>query len=264
MQILPGMHWSRELSDFSLIPELFRKSSINTTIAIFFELQVFSCIFCILEPKTLSEMMRILIADDHEIVRQGLKRTLLEEFTFAYIEQAGNAIELIEKSEQDKWDIIISDLAMPGGGGLTALKKIKEKIPELPILILSIYPEEQYALRVMHAGASGYLNKDAAGEELIKAVHRILAGKKYFSDATIEKYRASYTLVKDGLLHESLSERELAVFKLLAAGISIMDISASLSVNTSTVSTYRSRILEKLNIKSNAELTLYAIEFGII
>jgi len=209
-------------------------------------------------------MMKILIADDHEIVRQGLKRTLLEEFTFAYIEQAGDTTELIEKSEQEKWDIIISDLAMPGGGGLIALKKIKEKIPELPILILSIYPEEQYALRVIHAGASGYLNKDAAGEELIKAVNRILSGKKYFSDSTMEKFRASSTIVKDGLLHESLSEREMAVFKLLATGTSIMDISTLLSVNTSTVSTYRSRIFEKLNVKSNAELTLYAIEFGII
>ena len=209
-------------------------------------------------------MMKILIADDHEIVRHGLKRTLLEEFSFADIEEAGDATELVNKAVLGKWDIVISDLAMPGGGGITALKKIKEINPDLPVLILSIYPEEQYALRVMNAGGSGYLNKDAAGDELIKAVHKILSGKKYFTDILLEKSRSLSAIAKDVPLHASLSEREFEVFKQLASGFSIADIAASLSVNPSTVSTYRSRVLEKMNMKSNAELTLYAAEFRII
>jgi DNA-binding NarL/FixJ family response regulator len=206
--------------------------------------------------------MRILIADDHEIVRRGLKRTLLEEFPFVHIEEAGDTTELIEKAISGTWDIVISDLAMPGGGGLIALKKIKEQYPSLPVLILSIYPEEQYAMRVMQAGGSGYLNKDTAGEDLIKAIHRLLSGKNYFSETALEKFRSAS--VKDTPLHELLSERELEVFRLLASGVSITDIAAALSVNASTVSTYRSRILEKMNMKSNAELTMYANEFRII
>jgi len=208
--------------------------------------------------------MRILIADDHEIVRRGLKRTLLEEFPFAFIEEAGDTTELIEKAMAGVMDVIISDLAMPGGGGLIALKKIKEHHPSLPVLILSIYPEDQYGIRLMNAGASGYLNKDAAGEELIKAIHRLLSGKNYFSEDTVKKFRSIPTPVKDTHLHETLSDRELEVFKLLASGVSIADIATSLSVNASTVSTYRSRILEKMNMKSNADLTMYANEFRMI
>lgn len=209
-------------------------------------------------------LMRVLIADDHEIVRRGLKRTLLEEFPFAYIEEAGDTTQLIEKAIPGTWDIVVSDLAMPGGGGLIALKKIREQHPTLPVLILSIYPEEQYAVRVMHAGGSGYLNKDAAGEDLIKAIHRLLSGKNYFSETTLEKSRPVSASVKDKPLHESLSERELEVFRLLASGASIADIAVVLSVNASTVSTYRSRILEKMNMKSNADLTMYANEFRLI
>ncbi len=208
--------------------------------------------------------MKILIADDHEIVRHGLKRTLLEEFSFAQIEEAGDTPELVKKAVEGEWDLVISDLAMPGGGGITALKKIRDKFTELPVLILSIYPEDQYAFRVLNAGGSGYLNKDAAGDELIKAIHKILSGKKYFSDAILEKFRLGTGRSKDIPLHSTLSEREFEVFRLLAAGNSIAEIAAVLSVNASTISTYRSRILEKMNMKSNAELTLYAAEFKII
>lgn len=208
--------------------------------------------------------MRVLIADDHEIVRRGVKRTLLEEFPFAHIEEAGNTTELIEKAIPGNWDIVISDLSMPGGGGIVALKKIKEEHPSLPVLILSIYSEEQFGVRVMLAGGSGYLNKDAAGEDLIKATHRLISGRNYFSEVTLQKFRSASTTAKDSPPHESLSERELEVFRLLASGTSIADIATALSVNASTVSTYRSRILEKMNMKSNAELTMYANEFHII
>jgi len=208
-------------------------------------------------------MLRVLIADDHEIVRRGLKQVLLDEFAFLTVAEVGDAIELIKKCNEQEWDIVISDLFMPGGGGFAALKVIKEKMPHLPVLILSIYPEEQYALRVLKAGASGYLNKDAAGSELVKAIGQILSGKKYMSREITEQYYSS-PLSDNQLLHEILSERELEVFILLASGFSFADIAQSLKVNVSTVSTYRSRILEKMNMKSNAEITKYAIEFKLI
>lgn len=208
-------------------------------------------------------MLRILIADDHEIVRHGLKQMLLDEFAFLTVTEAGDAIELINKCLGGEWDIVISDLSMPGGGGFAALKAIKENKPHLPVLILSIYPEDQYALRVLRAGASGYLNKDAAGEELVKAINHILSGKKYMSGKIAELYNSS-SLTTDQLLHEILSEREMEVFILLASGLSITDIAQSLTVNTSTVSTYRGRILEKMNMKSNAEITKYAVELKLI
>jgi len=208
-------------------------------------------------------MLRILIADDHEIVRRGLKQMLLDEFAFLIVTEASDVVELVNKCTGEEWDIVISDLSMPGGGGFAALKAIKKNIPHLPVLILSIYPEEQYALRVLRAGASGYLNKDAAGEELVKAINQILSGKKYMSAKIAELYYSS-PLSDDQLLHEVLSKRELEVFILLASGLSIADIAQSLTVNTSTVSTYRGRILEKMNMKSNAEITKYAIEFRLI
>lgn len=208
-------------------------------------------------------MLRILIADDHEIVRHGLKQMLVDEYSFLAVTEAGDAIELIRKCAGGEWDIVISDLSMPGGGGFAALKAIKENMPQLPVLILSIYPEDQYALRVLRAGASGYLNKDAAGEELVKAINQILSGKKYMSGKIAEQYYSS-SLSEDQLLHEVLSERELEVFILLASGQSVADIAETLAVNASTVSTYRSRIFEKMNMKSNAEITRYAVEFNMI
>ncbi len=168
-------------------------------------------------------MLRILIADDHEIVRRGLRQMLQDEFAFLNVSEAGNAPDLINKYFGGEWDIVISDLSMPGGGGFAALKAIKEHDSGAPVLILSIYPEDQYALRVLRAGASGYLNKDAAGEELVKAINYILSGKKYMSEKIAGQYYSS-TILDDQLLHETLSERELEVFRLLATGIAIGDI----------------------------------------
>lgn len=132
-------------------------------------------------------MLRVLIADDHEIVRRGLKQILLEGFSFAHIEEANDCPSLVEKAVSGTWDIIVSDLAMPGGGGLEALKQMSRQEIKIPVLILSIYPEDQYALRVMKAGASGYLNKDAAPEELVTAVNRILSGRRYITEGIAEK-----------------------------------------------------------------------------
>lgn len=209
-------------------------------------------------------MLRILIADDHEIVRRGLKQILSEDFSFAHIEEASDCPSLVEKATSSAWDIVISDLAMPGGGGLEALKQIKGKLPELPVLILSIYPEEQYALRVMKAGASGYLTKDAAPEELVTAVNRILSGRRYLTESVTEKLVQKLDSQDDVPLHELLSDREWDVFRYIAKGKSVSEISKLLLVRSTTVSTYRTRILTKLNMKTNADIIQYALENKLI
>lgn len=209
-------------------------------------------------------MLKILIADDHEIVRRGMKQILQEEFSFAQIEEAADTDTLIEKAICDKWDIVISDLSMPGGGGLAALKVIKEKMPELPVLFFSSYPEDQYAMRVIRAGAYGYINKEAAIEDLTRAVKLILEGKKYISGAIADKIGSSLSGIADAPSHELLSERELSIFIMLATGKSIIEMANSLSLAPTTISTYRSRILTKMNMKTNAELTQYALEHKFI
>jgi len=209
-------------------------------------------------------MLKILIADDHEIVRRGLIQILLEDFSFAHIEEASDTDTLIAKAINDEWDIVISDMAMPGGGGMAALKVIREKMPGLPILFFSTYSEDQYAVRVIKAGANGFLNKDCATEELAIAIKQVLSGKKYISDRIAEKLSLSISGETDTFPHEFLSERELSIFIMLASGKSIIEIAADLSLGATTISTYRSRILTKMCMKTNAELTQYAIEYGFI
>jgi two-component system, NarL family, invasion response regulator UvrY len=209
-------------------------------------------------------MIRILIADDHTVVRKGLRQILAEEFTDAYIEDVPNAEEVIKKVIKEKWDVVISDLTMPGQSGLDVLLFIKQKYPSIPVLILSIHPEEQYAIRVLKAGASGYLSKDTAPDELVNAVKRVMQGKKYITLSIAEKIADSLDHDSDKKLHDSLSDREFNVFKMLAAGKAVGEIAESLSLSVTTVSTYRTRILSKMNMKSNANLTLYAIENSLL
>jgi len=209
-------------------------------------------------------MLKVLIADDHEIVRRGLKQILLEEFPFTHIEEASDTKTLVEKAIAGKWDIILSDLAMPGGGGLDAVRQIRQQNITVPVLILSIYPEDQYALRVIKAGAAGYLNKDAAPEELINAIQRILSGKRHISETVAELLSLSLHQADETPSHELLSEREYKVFRLIAEGKSNAAIAEELLIGCTTVSTYRSRILNKMNKKNNAELIQYAIENGLI
>jgi two-component system, NarL family, invasion response regulator UvrY len=209
-------------------------------------------------------MIRILIADDHTVVRKGLRQILAEEFTDAYIEDVPNAEEVIKKVIKEKWDVVISDLTMPGQSGLDVLLFIKQKYPSIPVLILSIHPEEQYAIRVLKAGASGYLSKDTAPDELVNAVRRVMQGKKYITLSIAEKIADSLDHDSDKKLHDSLSDREFNVFKMLAAGKAVGEIAESLSLSVTTVSTYRTRILSKMNMKSNANLTLYAIENSLL
>jgi two-component system invasion response regulator UvrY len=208
--------------------------------------------------------MRILIADDHAIVRRGLSEILLEAYPSAFIEQVGDADALFQKSIDGGWDIIISDLMMPGRSVLEALQQIRQYNPQAPVLILSIFPEEQYATRVFKAGAAGYINKDAAPTELVKAVQRILQGRKYITAAVAEKMASDLGIDKEKAPHELLSDREFHVMKLLAGGKTISHIASQLSLSPTTISTYRSRIMEKMKMKANAELARYALENRLI
>lgn len=209
-------------------------------------------------------MLRILIADDHTVVRKGLRQILLDEFPAAIIEEVADAEELIKKVMAAQWDVVVSDLSMPGRSGLDAVQQIKLSHPGLPVLILSIHPEEQYALRALKSGASGYLSKDTAPDELVKAVQKVLLGKKYISQAIAEKLANSFSADSTLNPHETLSDREFDVMKLLANGKSVSEIAEMLLLSVTTVSTYRARVMVKMNMKSNSDLTRYAIENNLI
>jgi DNA-binding NarL/FixJ family response regulator len=209
-------------------------------------------------------MLRMLIADDHAVVRKGLRQILKEEFLGVNIEEAADADELFNRVLKEEWDVVITDLSMPGRSGLEVLQQIHQEFPKLPILVLSLFPEDLYAIRVMRAGASGYLNKESASQELISAVHRLLLGKKYITPSLAEKLADTLDRDAEKLPHEHLSDRELEVMKLLAAGMPIADIAAKLGLSPTTVSTYRARIIMKMNVKTNADLTRYAMEQNLL
>ena len=204
--------------------------------------------------------MKILIGDDHAIVRRGIKDILLEEFPSAVIGEVGDTEDLLQKARKEDWRIIITDISMPGRSSLDAIEEIRAHQPQVPILVLSIYPEEQYAIRVLRAGAAGYLNKDMAPEELVYAVRHVLSGRKYITQSVAEKLAFTLNGQPEKPLHEYLSNREFEVCKMLASGKSVSAIGAILHLSATTISTYRSRILAKMNMKTNADLTQYAIE----
>jgi DNA-binding NarL/FixJ family response regulator len=209
-------------------------------------------------------MLRILIADDHTVVRKGLRQILLDQFPTANIQEVADAEELIKHVMDAQWDVVISDLSMPGRSGLDALQQIKLSHPKIPVLILSIHPEEQYALRALKSGAAGYLSKDTAPDELVKAVQKVLLGKKYISQSIAEKLASSFSSDTSMNAHENLSDREFDVMKLLANGKSVSEIAEMLSLSVTTVSTYRARVMLKLDLKSNSDLTKYALEHKLI
>ena len=209
--------------------------------------------------------MKILIADDHAIVRKGLKQLLLEEYPAAKIEEVADGGSLVPKVSNEEWDVVICDLDMPGRGGLDVMRQIKQIAPKLPVLIVSIYPEDQYAIRVLKAGAAGYVSKDAATEELAKAVRQIMLGRKYISPLVAEIIADDMGYYgSDKAPHELLSDREFEVFKLIATGKSVSEIAEKSSLSSSTVSTHRARILMKMKMKTNAELTRYALDNKLI
>ena len=209
-------------------------------------------------------MNKILIADDHPIVRKGLKQLLLEQYAFADIGEAGDVEKLISEVIRQEWDVVICDMNMPGRSGLDALQQIKQSSPKLPVLIMSMYPEDQYALRVLKAGAAGYLGKETIHDNIIEAIETVKRGKKFITPSIAEKLADSFLMPTNIGLHEKLSDREFDVFKLLASGKSISEIALQLFISATTVSTYRTRIMEKMNIANNAGLTRYAIENNLI
>jgi two-component system invasion response regulator UvrY len=208
-------------------------------------------------------MTRILIADDHTIVRKGLKQILTEGMRNVEFGESANASETLLLVKK-KFDLLILDLSMPGRSGLDLLKDVKVQSPKLPILVLSMYPEDQYALRVIKAGAMGYLTKDSAPEELVNAVTKILNGGRYISAALSDQLIDLVQRPQQGEGYEQLSDREFQVLKLIASGKTASEIADSLSLSVKTVSTYRSRILEKLHLSSNAELTRYAMQNKLV
>lgn len=209
-------------------------------------------------------MIRILIADDHSIVRRGLKEILLEEFPDAQIKGVSDGMELLREARAGSWNIVISDLSMPGRNGLEVLKQLKEEFPRLPVLILSMHPENQYAIRVLRAGAVGYLTKESASDELVNAVKKIISGKKYITPDVAERLAEILDNDPSLDLHETLSDREFDVLKMIASGKTVSEIAETLSLSVTTVSTYRARILVKTKMRTNAELTHYAIENRLV
>ncbi|HVU94392.1 MAG TPA: response regulator transcription factor [Puia sp.] len=208
--------------------------------------------------------MKILIADDHEVVRQGLERIFQREFPGAHIECVADGADIVKKVMQSEWDLVISDLSMPSKTGLEALEDIKKHYPKLPVLILTMHPEEQYALRALKAGASGYLSKSMDAAELITAARRALMGRKYITPSLAERLSEMVNGPTAELPHQLLSNREFEVMKLLAKGLSLIEIGQRLAVTPTTISTYRSRILHKMNLANNSELTRYAIVHQLI
>ncbi|HEX4958757.1 MAG TPA: response regulator transcription factor [Lacibacter sp.] len=204
---------------------------------------------------------RIIVADDHAFVRMGIVQILKDEFPSSVIQEAKDGTELLQLVLEHNWDLVISDLDMPGKTGLEVLEQLKLNKPSTPVIILSIYAEELYAVRAMKAGASAYLNKSTAPYELIKAIERIRLGRKYITEELAEKL---LNLDDHKTAHEKLTNREMEIFKMLASGKSVSQIADTLSLALTTVSTHRSHILEKLGLSSNADLVRYALSHGLL
>ncbi|WP_304132011.1 response regulator transcription factor [Ignavibacterium album] len=211
-----------------------------------------------------NDRIKILIADDHAIVREGLKQIVAEEKDMTVLGEAENSETLMNLLEKDKWDIVILDINMPGRNGLEILKDIKQLYPDLPVLILSMFSEEQYGLRSIKAGASGYLKKVSAPDELVQAIRRIVSGRKYITETLAEKLAENLSEPKVNSLHEKLSDREFEIMCSIAQGKSAEEIANELSISVNTFYTYRNRILEKLSMRSNVEITQYAIRNKLI
>lgn len=209
--------------------------------------------------------MRVLLADDHTIVREGIKLLLSEAYPFAEIVDVSDSIDLMKKVYKEKWDVIICDISMPpGDSGLDSIKQIKEYSPKTPVIILSMHAPDQYAVRSIKAGAMGYLTKGAATLELVKAVNQVLSGKKYLSPDVADVLADAFENSNKNQSVENLSDREFEIFKLLASGKSVSDISKQLVLSPNTVSTFRARVFEKMGFQNNLELIRFAVDNKLI
>ena len=207
--------------------------------------------------------MKILIADDHAVVRAGLKQILTGVSGVTEIDGVANGKELMQKIKEKDFDVVVLDISMPGKSGLEVLKELKNAKPKIPVLMLSMFPEGQYAVRVLKAGASGYLTKDSASEELVNAVEKIYLGRKYITPSLAEKL-ADFSWEGDKFPHEKLSDREFDIFKMIASGNTVKEVAANLFLSVKTVSTYKARIYEKMKLQTRVDITSYAIRNKLI
>ncbi len=208
--------------------------------------------------------MRVLIADDHAVFRRGLRETLAEGFSRITFGEARTAQEALDHVRRQDWDVVILDISMPGKSGLDILDELKRLRPKLPILLLSMHPEEQFARRALKAGAAGYLTKDSVPEELKEAVRRVVVGGRYVSATLAEKLAVDLREGADRPIHELLSDREFQVLRMIASGKTVKQIAEEIALSVKTVSTYRARILEKTGMKTNAELIRYALQTQLV
>ncbi|MCJ7558077.1 MAG: response regulator transcription factor [Gammaproteobacteria bacterium] len=207
---------------------------------------------------------KVLIADDHMIFREGLKQVIARTVDLSVADEVGNGLDVLRKVRENSYDVVILDISMPGKNGLEVLADIKQINPKLPVLILSMYPEEQFALRALKCGASGYLTKGSSSKEILDALHRVVMGKRYISPSLAEALADGLGVDSDRPLHETLSAREYQVALMISAGKKPVQISAELAMGVKTVGTYRTRIFRKMNIKSSAELARYAAEHNLV
>ena len=208
--------------------------------------------------------MKILVADDHAVVRRGLIEILADEFTGAQFGEAGDTGEALQGIRSQEWDVIVLDLTMPGRGGLFVLEELRSASRRPPVIVLSMHPEDQYAVRALRAGASAYLTKDTASTELVGAVRKVLAGGRYITASLADRLVSLLGRDADQPLHEALSDREHQVMCMIASGETVSSIAKELSLSAKTVSTYRARCMEKMAMKTNSELTRYVIEHDLI
>ncbi|MDB6110651.1 MAG: Two component transcriptional regulator, LuxR family [Pedosphaera sp.] len=208
--------------------------------------------------------VRILIVDDHSIIRQGLKQLLADEFPKATFGEANNGNEALEQVMKQPWDVVLLDITMPGKGGLDVLKQIVGAQPNIAVLVLSMHPEDQYAVRVLKTGAAGYITKNTASEEVVGAVKKVLTGGRYVSSTLAENLAASLNAPLEEPRHEILSDREYQVMRLIALGKSVKEIGFDLSLSVKTISTYRTRIMEKMQLKTNADIIRYAVHQRLV
>jgi DNA-binding NarL/FixJ family response regulator len=209
-------------------------------------------------------VLRILIADDFPLFRRGVKELLADGLGTVTVGECGNAHDLLELIRRKKWDVVILDITMPGSTGTETLKQLKAECPKLPVLVLSMHPEDQYAVRMFKAGADGYLTKGSAPEELVEAIKKVLDGGQYVSPSLAEKLALTIKASTRNVPHEHLSDREYEVMCLIASGKTVSEIAETIHLGVTTISTYRARILEKMNLKNNAELTRYALKRGLV
>lgn len=205
-------------------------------------------------------MLRVLIADDHAVVRKGLQQIVAEATPMIEVDEAADSEEVLAKLSENRCDCLVLDISMPGRSGLDILNELRHLYPSLPVLILSMHPEDQYAFRVLKAGAAGYLVKDSAPDELIAAIHRVVGGGKYVSPTLAEKLALGLTGSLDQPAHEMLSDREYSVLLKIGAGMAVGEIADELGLSVKTVSTYRTRILEKMSLRGNAEIIRYVVD----